>query len=136
MQHEERGRVADLYLLSHGLQDDAAASGAFPWKEGLVIDDRDLVFRVFMCEAIIAFARIALNESDPDEVVQDWFDQADEPDQKALSWAMGIWRMMRTMNSFQLERAQQRASKKLEELGGSGELSGYWLDDQFDAYSV
>lgn len=81
------------------------------------MNDLDVEFKIWACEAIIAMARIGLNESDPNAVVEDWFDEAAEGDEPWLLWAMGMWSTMRTFNSFQLEGAQALAREELAELG-------------------
>lgn len=79
-------------------------------------DSDDYDFRVWACETIIAMANVCLNAADPDAEIEDWFDQADERDEAWLTWAITMWKKMRTMNSFELESARRRARDKNRDL--------------------
>lgn len=118
MPFRKRARLAYMLVLRNRVQDRAAASGAQPRKAG-VIEDDDTWFKIWACQSIIAMANIALNAEDPDGLIKEWFDEAGAGDEEHLLWGMAMWKTMRTMNSFELERARHNALTRAHQLRAS-----------------
>jgi hypothetical protein len=65
------------------------------WRE-----DLDPEFQLRTLEAYVWLIR---NTAEPDESVQDWFDQASQNDHEYLMWSLRVWRELRTAPAFTCE---------------------------------
>lgn len=71
---------------------------------------------IWSLKSMIAMCNIALDAADPQEVMDEYFNEAGEGETENLEWAMAMWKTLKTKNAFELEqvRARARAELKLE----------------------
>lgn len=70
----------------------------------------DVAFKVWSCEVIIGMCAVALHDSEPEEVMREWFNSFGDSDDYYLRWAMGMWDTIRNMDSQKLETARRNAN--------------------------
>lgn len=79
------------------------------------MSDADVAsWTIWSLKSMIAMCNIALDAADPQEVMDEYFNEAGEDQTENVEWAMAMWKTLRTKNAFELEQVRSRARAELQ----------------------